>query len=75
MRFFNILATAASLLATYASAQNNPLAITAPLGGTLPAGTQYTIKWTPTTAATVTLQLRYGSNAGNLATGSAIAGM
>ena len=73
MRFFGLLASAASLLVSYVNAQNGPLAITAPLGGTLVAGTQVTITWAPTTASSVTLQLRYGSNSGNLATGAPIA--
>jgi hypothetical protein len=73
MRFFGLLATAASLLASYVNAQNNALAITAPIGGTYTAGSKLTITWAPTSASSVTLQLRYGSNTGNLATGAPIA--
>jgi hypothetical protein len=74
MRFFSIIAAAASLLAPIVSAQSNaPLAITAPLGGSFQAGSQLTITWTPTTASSVTLILRYGSNSDNLATGAPIA--
>jgi hypothetical protein len=74
MRFLTLLTTAASLLSSYVAAQNAPLAITAPLGGTFAAGEQVTITWTPTSAATVMLVLRYGTNTGNLAIGPPIAG-
>lgn len=73
MRFFSLFAATASLIGSFVSAQNNPLAITAPLDGSYAAGSEMYITWTPTEASTVTLQLRYGSFAGNLATGDPIA--
>jgi hypothetical protein len=74
MRFFSVIAATASLIGSFVNAQNNPLAILSPLGGSYAAGTSLNITWAPTEASTVTLQLRYGSNSGNLATGDPIAG-
>jgi hypothetical protein len=74
MRFFRVIVASASLISSFVNAQNNPLAILSPLGGSYAAGAPLYVTWAPTEAATITLTLRYGSNTGNLATGDPIAG-
>ena len=60
MKFFASAAAIAAFLITVVSAEG-PNPIRAPAGGdVLTAGTDYTIKWDPTTAGTVTLILRKG---------------
>jgi len=71
MRFFTFIATTASLLATFVSAQN-ALAISAPApGAILQAGTTTTITWVADTDAEVVLTLRFGQ-ASDLAPGTPI---
>jgi hypothetical protein len=74
MRFITFLVAAMGALvnaAISATSLENPIV---PIEGTLTAGKPATIKWTPTTAGTITLSLRSG-DATHLGPPTTIAGM
>jgi Ser-Thr-rich glycosyl-phosphatidyl-inositol-anchored membrane family len=69
MRLTFFLVAALGALINAATSLENPIT---PIEGSLTAGKPTTIKWTPTTAGTITLQLRSGP-ADQLDTGITIA--
>jgi len=71
MRFFSLAFAALATVASYVTAQENPI-IFPGTGDSLSAGKPYSITWKPTTQGSVTLTLRYGPSR-NLASGGEIA--